>query len=120
MNFSLIIESVLSEETVPELELQRYKLYIDLNDHYLKCIMRKQKINDDCEAKENIETVNFILEKYHRDLYQDLNKTEVDKVKHLFKADYLMKKATEYALGGLEGFIKHYREYHKIQKSGAR
>jgi len=107
MNFDLIIESVLNEETVPELDLQRYKLYIDLNDQYLKCVLHGQRIGNDKTAKENIETVKFVLENYHKDMYQDLNSKEVDKIKFLFKTDYIAKKATEYALGGLKKFVEH-------------
>jgi len=110
MNFDLIIESVLNEESVPELDLQRYKLYIDLNDHHLKCIMHHQHLDSDNVAKDNIETVNFVIQNFHKDIYQDLSHKEVERVKKLFKLDFMEKKATEYALGGLEEFTKHYKE----------
>lgn len=113
MNFGLLIESVLNEEAIPELDLQRYKLYIDLNDQYIKCVMRNQRFDNDKTAKENLETVKYVLATCHKDMYQDLSQKEVDKVKFLFKSDYIEKKNTEYALGGLKQFVKHFHSNDK-------
>lgn len=106
MKLNLIVDSVLNEDKVPELDLQRYKLYIDLNDLYLRCILRKQKV-DEKPAKDNIKTIEYVLFKYHTDIYNDLSANEVKKIKTLFKNDYLAKKNMEYALGGLDKFVKH-------------
>jgi hypothetical protein len=107
MKLNLIVDSILSENKVPELDLQRYKLYIDLNDMYLRCILRKQKIDDDKTAKANLKTVEYVLFKYHTDIYNDLSSDEVKKVKALFKKDFEEKKNMEYALGGLDKFVEH-------------
>ncbi len=106
---------MLNEGKVPELDVQRYKLYIDLNDLYLQCILKKQKIDDEKAAKDNLKTVEYVLFKYHNDIYNDLSIGDVKRIKQLFKSDYIEKKNTEYALGGLDNFLEH---YHNVYKNG--
>lgn len=109
MNFDILIDDVLTEGAAPQLDLQRYKLYIDLNDQYLRFVMRGEKI-DDKKAKMNIDTLDHVLLRCHNDIYHDLSEKEVGKIKNLFRNDFLEKKNTEIALGGLKSFAEHYRE----------
>ena len=113
MNIDSFISRMLKEEKPSGFAMDKYKLYNDLNDLLLKTILHKVKIDSETVAKENIETVNYVLQKHHRDIYNDLSAHEVEIVKNMFKNDFIEKKNTEYALGGFDKFIEHYRNVNK-------
>lgn len=108
MNFNSTIDSVLDEEYDTKQDFLKYKLYIDLNDLFLKTIIHNTVLDNGKKAGENIDTVNYIIHNFHKDIYQDLSVHDVEKVKELFKKDFIdKKKTTEIALAGFDKFENH-------------